>query len=410
MFKSPRGTNDILPKDWLYWNYVISKAENIARFYNYDRIETPVIEDSNLFLRSIGANTDIVEKEMYIFPDHGGDNLSLRAEGTAPVCRAYLEHGLHNSSHPLRLYYISSMFRYDRPQAGRYRQFHQFGIELLGEEDYSADFEIIEFAIKYLETLGLTKIKLLINNIGDLQDREKYIADLKKYFKNHINSFNAQDRKRFEENPLRLLDSKSIDFEQFVDIPQSINYLNDTARLHWENLLKQLERFKISYTIDPKLVRGLDYYNRTVFEIHPTTDGSQTAIIAGGRYDGLIEQLGGKPTPAIGFATGIERIILNLNKNHIHPIETIKELWLVAYLGVEAKTEAIKISNYLRENKQISVLAPNRSLKSQMRYASAINATKVIIIGDEELKNSTIIMKNMKTGDQNTIPLKKLTF
>ena len=410
MFKSPRGTNDILPKDWLYWNYVISKAENIARFYNYDRIETPVIEDSNLFLRSIGANTDIVEKEMYIFPDHGGDNLSLRAEGTAPVCRAYLEHGLHNSSHPLRLYYISSMFRYDRPQAGRYRQFHQFGIELIGEEDYSADFEIIEFAIKYLETLGLTKIKLLINNIGDLEDREKYIADLKKYFKNHINSFNAQDRKRFEENPLRLLDSKSINFEQFVDIPQSINYLNDTARLHWENLLKQLEHFKISYTIDPKLVRGLDYYNRTVFEIHPTTDGSQTAIIAGGRYDGLIEQLGGKPTPAIGFATGIERIILNLNENQIHPIATIKELWLIAYLGVEAKTEAIKISNYLRENKQISVLAPNRSLKSQMRYASAINATKVIIIGDEELKNSTIIMKDMKTGDQNTIPLKKLTF
>ena len=177
MFKSPRGTNDILPKDWQYWNYVISKAENIARFYNYDRIETPVIEDSNLFLRSIGANTDIVEKEMYIFPDHGGDNLSLRAEGTAPVCRAYLEHGLHNSSHPLRLYYISSMFRYDRPQAGRYRQFHQFGIELLGEEDYSADFEIIEFAIKYLAALGLTEIKLLINNIGDLQDREKYIAD-----------------------------------------------------------------------------------------------------------------------------------------------------------------------------------------------------------------------------------------
>ena len=302
------------------------------------------------------------------------------------------------------------MFRYDRPQAGRYRQFHQFGIELLGEEDYSADFEIIEFAIKYLATLGLTEIKLLINNIGDLQDREKYIADLKKYFKDHINSFNAQDRKRFEENPLRLLDSKNIDFEQFVDIPQSINYLNDTARLHWENLLKQLEHFKISYTIDPKLVRGLDYYNRTVFEIHPTTDGSQTAIIAGGRYDGLIEQLGGKPTPAIGFATGIERIILNLNKNNIHPIETIKELWLVAYLGVEAKTEAIKISNYLRENKQISVLAPNRSLKSQMRYASAINATKVIIIGDEELKNSTIIIKDMKTGEQNTIPLKELTF
>ena len=207
-----------------------------------------------------------------------------------------------------------------------------------------------------------------------------------------------------------MLDSKSIDFEQFVDIPQSINYLNDTARLHWENLLKQLDRFKISYTIDPKLVRGLDYYNRTVFEIHPTTDGTQTAIIAGGRYDGLIEQLGGKPTPAIGFATGIERILLNLNKNDIHPIDTIKELWLVAYLGIEAKTEAIKISNYLRENKQISVLAPNRSLKSQMRYASAINATKVIIIGDEELKNSTIIIKDMKTGDQNTIPMRKLTF
>ena len=207
MFKSPRGTNDILPKDWQYWNYVISKAENIAQFYNYERIETPVIEDSNLFLRSIGENTDIVEKEMYIFPDHSGDNLSLRAEGTAPVCRAYLEHGLHNSSHPLRLYYISSMFRYDRPQAGRYRQFHQFGIELIGEEDYSADFEIIEFAIKYLETLGLTKIKLLINNIGDLEDREKYIADLKEYFKNHSNSFNAEERKRFEENPLRLLDS-----------------------------------------------------------------------------------------------------------------------------------------------------------------------------------------------------------
>ena len=410
MFKSPRGTNDILPKDWQYWNYVISKAENIAQFYNYERIETPVIEDSNLFLRSIGENTDIVEKEMYIFPDHSGDNLSLRAEGTAPVCRAYLEHGLHNSSHPLRLYYISSMFRYDRPQAGRYRQFHQFGIELIGEEDYSADFEIIEFAIKYLETLGLTKIKLLINNIGDLEDREKYIADLKEYFKNHSNSFNAEDRKRFEENPLRLLDSKSIDFEQFVDIPQSINYLNDTARLHWENLLKQLDRFKISYTIDPKLVRGLDYYNRTVFEIHPTTDGTQTAIIAGGRYDGLIEQLGGKPTPAIGFATGIERILLNLHKNDIHPIDTIKELWLVAYLGIEAKTEAIKISNYLRENKQISVLAPNRSLKSQMRYASAINATKVIIIGDEELKNSTIIIKDMKTGDQDTIPMRKLTF
>jgi histidyl-tRNA synthetase len=292
---------------------------NISQLYGYERIDGPVFEDTQLFSRSVGEGTDIVQKEMYTFLDKGGNKLTLRPEGTASVCRAYLEHGMHNLQQPVKLYYIASIFRYERPQAGRYRQHYQFGCEAIGDGDPTLDAEVIDMAWQFFMSLGINKISLNLNSIGCKECRPQYLTTLKDYYAKHITQLCPDCTLRLERNPLRLLDcKKSLCQKAATFAPKSVNYLCPQCNEHFNRLKKYLELLDLPFVINHCLVRGLDYYTRTVFEIQPEQEGSQSALGGGGRYDDLIEELGGKHTPAIGFATGIERIIVNLKKHSVH--------------------------------------------------------------------------------------------
>ena len=296
MFQAPRGTTDLLPVEQKNWRYIESKAVALARRYGYGRIDTPVFEDSYLFIRSVGEGTDIVEKEMYTFEDRGGDSVTLRPEGTAPVCRAYLEHGLHNLPQPVRLYYFCPVFRYERPQAGRFREHHQFGIEALGDGDPSVDAEVIELGWQLVITLGLGDVELLVNSIGDPQCRPAYVADLASYYSGHHDKLCLDCRGRLERNPLRLLDCKVETCRALGDeAPRSADNLCPECDDHWTQVQEYLSIMGIPYRVDHRLVRGLDYYTRTVFEVQPIEGGAQSTILGGGRYDGLIQDLGGRP-------------------------------------------------------------------------------------------------------------------
>jgi histidyl-tRNA synthetase len=405
MYQAPRGTADILPEDQPLWSFTAATVTQAAHVHGYRRIDTPVFEETGLFLRTVGEETDIVQKEMYSFDDRGGTNITLRPEGTAAVCRAYLESGMHNQAQPVRLFYLCPMFRYDRPQAGRFRQFHQFGAEAIGDTDAAVDLEVIQLAMDTMRRLGLGGMKLLLNNIGDASDRPRFMEALQEHFRPHIAHLSKDDRRRFDTSPLRLLDSKELARESFMnDAPRSTDFLGDEAQAHWDELLTYLDELKVPYVLDSKLVRGLDYYTRTVFEVHPDREGSQSAVCAGGRYDGLIEQLGGKPTPGIGFAAGIERLILNLREQGaaagIEPPAPI----VIAYSGAEAKTKAVGIATELRAADVAAVLAPERSMKAQMRYASSVGARTVVILGPKELENGFATVRDMKTAEQKEEP------
>ena len=412
LFQAPRGTSDIMPEDQPYWRGIENSMYKLTKIYGYDRIETPVFEDSGLFIRGVGEDTDIIEKETYTFEDRGGNLLTLRPEGTAPICRAYLEHGMQNKAQPVRLFYYCPMFRFDRPQAGRYRQLNQFGIELIGEEDPSVDAEVIDLAWNFFNDLGLIEnVSLHINSIGDESCRDDYIRALQAHYTNVKNSMVHQECiRRLETNPLRLLDCKESSCQDIIQSsPSTIDYLCKDCLIHWENLLKHLEQLHIPYIIDNRLVRGLDYYTRTVFEIVPPGGISQGTILAGGRYDGLIEQLGGNPTPGIGFATGIERIILNLKKHDLKLNKSAGTKILVAYLGIEAQIVGIEICSDLRSKGQTAVLAPgSRGLKSQLRYAASIQATHSVIIGTDELATQTFILRDMASSTQTVIKKEEL--
>ena len=406
MFQSPRGTADILPKEQALWSYVQSKLTNSADLFGYQRIDTPIFEDTALFSRTVGEETDIVQKEMYSFEDRGGTSLTLRPEGTAAVCRAYLQHGLHNLTQPQRLYYLCPMFRYDRPQAGRYRQFHQFGIEAIGESGPIIDLEVIQLALRCMGSLGLDNMHLILNNIGDPADRIKYITALKEHLSAHTSNMGEDDQRRFQTNPLRILDSKELADESFIKLaPKSTDFLGIDAQAHWDELLGYLGFMNIPFSLDHKLVRGLDYYTRTVFEIHPSLAGSQSAVCAGGRYDGLFEQLGGKPTPGIGFAAGIERLILNIQLQSSNSHISGKKPIVICYNSAPAKNNSLKLADELRAENHPVLLAPDRSLKSQLRFASNSGAKQVLIIGQDELLNNSIIYRNMESGDQISLKL-----
>src|SRR3990172_4777162 len=307
-YKAPRGTLDILPQDQPYWDRVWQASARVCSLFGYQRIETPVFEDATLFTRGVGEVTDIVQKEMYVFQDRGGQEMALRPEGTAPVCRAYLEHGMHNQPQPVRLWYWTPIFRYDRPQAGRYRQHHQFGVEAIGEADASLDAEVIELLWRVCEELGLAGLTLQLNSIGDPNCRPRYLEVLRDYYRDKLDRVCGDCRARFERNPLRLLDCKQPQCQPVIaGAPAITDYLCDDCAAHFAALRTYLEAAGISHELNPRLVRGLDYYTRTVFEIQPPEEGSQNSIGGGGRYDGLIEQLGGRPTPGGGFGSGRKR-------------------------------------------------------------------------------------------------------
>ena len=400
-FQAPRGTTDILPENQGYWETVIEKAFVIAKKFGYSKIDTPIFENTALFMKGIGTSTDILEKETYTFPDRGNDSLTLRPEGTAPVCRAYLEHGMNNLPLPVKLFYISSNFRYERPQAGRYRQFHQFGVESIGEPDPYIDAEVIELAWNFLKELNLSDLILSINSIGDPQCRPKYIENLKNYYQLHKQQLCKDCQRRLISNPLRLLDCKIDSCQPLIkNSPKTIDHLCENCSQHWELLKTHLKKINIDFKVENKLVRGLDYYTKTVFEIAPKNEMRTNVITGGGRYDGLIEQLGGPQTPGIGFAIGLERVIENMKSSNILPNISTSPLILVAHIGDKAKEESVKIASEIRNAGFNAILGPSRGLKSQLRYASTVKASHSVIIGEDELKEGKFMLRNMLEGNQ----------
>ena len=405
MYRASRGTKDIGPADQKYWRYVEDKAAALARRHGFGRLDTPVFESSELFHRSVGAGTDIMDKETYTFQDRGGDSLTLRPEGTAPVCRAYLEAGMHSLPQPVRLYYFCPVFRYDRPQAGRYRQHHQYGVEILGDGSPLADAEIVEMGWTLTSDLGLNGLRMFINSIGDAKCRPGYIESLRGYYEGVRDDLCPDCRQRWEQNPLRLLDCKRDSCRPLQEgAPKSTEHLCDECGDHWERLRRYLSALEIPYTVDHRLVRGLDYYTRTVFEIVPPGAGSQGTILGGGRYDGLIEQLGGRPTPGVGFATGMERLILNIQSQGVDVAEEERPQYYIAALGEEALESALELGAGMRKAGVGAIQgAWSRSLRGQMRNANALKASTVIIIGEDEVKAGTVAVREMSTKQQRVV-------
>ena len=403
LYQAPRGTYDILPEDQARWHYIKSKAIEICRLYGYQRIDTPVFEDAGLFARSIGKETDIVEKEMYTFEDRGGDLLTLRPEGTASICRAYLEHGMHNLTQPVKLYYITQIFRYERPQAGRFRQHWQFGAEAIGSNDPALDAENIDMAWALYQSLGLQKLVLKLNSIGCSNCRPRYLETLKEYYAGKTDLLCSDCKRRAGRNILRLLDCKNESCIPLAEqAPKSIDFLCDECGEHFNSLQKYLNILGLDFDVDHRLVRGLDYYTKTVFEVQPLgAKGAQSTIGGGGRYDNLIEELGGKPTAAVGFGTGFERMNLNLQNQEVEISSLSRPATFVAFLGEEAKAKALEYVTRIRREGLDAILASgNRSLKAQMRQANAIGTDHTIIIGEDELRDGMVILRDMSGGEQ----------
>ncbi len=410
MYRAPRGTSDILPQEQAYWRYIEKRAIGLCDLYGYKRIDTPTFEDLGLFSRSIGEGTDIVEKEMYTLEDKGGNQLTLRAEGTAPVCRAYLEHGMHNLPQPVKLYYLAPIFRYERPQAGRYREHYQFGCEALGDGSPTLDAEVIDLAWQFFTSLGISRLTLKLNSVGCQKCRPGYLTALKSYYSGYAGELCRDCKIRLKRNPLRLLDCKQPQCQAVADsAPKSSDYLCPECAGHFSRLKGYLKRLGLTFKISHRLVRGLDYYTRTVFEIQPEVGGAQSTLGGGGRYDDLISELGGKPTPAIGFATGLERIILNLKMQCVTVPSLARPPVFVAYVGDAARDEAVVLAAGLRRA-GIGVVgaAGGKSLKAQLRQANSLGVGYAMIIGDDEIAAGTVMLRDMTTSAQETIPLTEL--
>lgn len=399
---APRGTADVLPEDAPWWAFVRATAERVATRFGYRRIETPVFEHAGVYLRGVGAGTDIVEKEVYLFEDRGGDTLALRPEGTAGVMRAYIEHGMASLPQPVRLYYVAPNFRYDRPQAGRYRQHTQFGAECVGDPSPLVDAEMIDLLCSFYRELGLTALRLKLNSIGDATCRPAYVDALRDYYRPRLADVCDDDRMRFERNPMRLLDCKEERCQAVIaGAPRLRAYLCDACREHFEAVQAYLNALRIDFELDDTLVRGLDYYTRTAFEVQPAAEGAQSALGGGGRYDGLIELLGGAPKPGIGFGTGIERIILNLKRAGVTAPEPAPVALFIAHLTPEAATVALRLAADVRAaGMQAIVGGAGRSLKSQLRHADALGARHAAIIGAAEIADGEVTLRDLGNHDE----------
>ena len=405
LYQAPRGTSDILPEEQSYWRFIEQRVNISAQLYGYERIDTPAFEDTKLFARSVGEDTDIVTKEMYTFEDRGSSSLTLRPEGTASVGRAYLEHGMHNQPQPVKLYYIASIFRYERPQAGRFRQHYQFGYEAIGDGDPALDGEVIDMAWRFFADMGLSRLTLELNSIGCKKCRPDYVENLKSYYVDHALDLCPECQTRLKRNPLRLLDCKQAGCQKVATAaPKSVDYLCEECAEHFNQLKRYLELLKLPYNVNHQLVRGLDYYTRTVFEIQPEDGGSQSTLAGGGRYDDLIEELGGKPTPAIGFAAGMERLILNLKEQKVAIPPLAKPQVFIASLGDEAKDAATKLAADLRGAGVGVILATgDKSLKAQLRQANSLGVRHAVIIGEEEVRAGTAVLRDMASAEQKSV-------
>ncbi|HWK24340.1 MAG TPA: histidine--tRNA ligase [Ureibacillus sp.] len=412
-FKVPRGTQDILPEQTPKWQKVESILRELTRVYRYKEIRTPIFEQTELFQRGVGDTTDIVQKEMYTFDDRGGRSLTLRPEGTASSVRAYVEHKMFgNPDQPVKLSYMGPMFRYERQQAGRYRQFVQFGVEAIGSSDPAIDAEVISLAMDIYQTVGLKDLKLVINSLGDKETRDAHRTALIQHFEPSIGEFCSDCQNRLAKNPLRILDcKKDHDHPLMESAPALTDYLTESSAQYFEQVKKYLDVLGISYVVDPNLVRGLDYYNHTAFEIMSTSDGfgAITTLCGGGRYNGLVEDIGGPDVPGIGFAMSIERLLLALEAEGVElEVEDSLDIYLVA-MGDEAKLKSAElISSFRAKGISADMDYVDRKMKAQMKSADRLGAKFVLVIGDSELEENAVNVKEMETGNQEKVPFSEL--
>ncbi|MGI8825957.1 MAG: histidine--tRNA ligase [Chloroflexota bacterium] len=409
-FSTPRGTQDILPDDWPYWHFVHRHAEGAALEYGYRRVETPTLAETALFARTSGPDSDIVDKEMYSFQDRGGDDLTLRPEGTAPVMRAYLQHGMNKLVQPIKLYYFEHMYRYDRPQRGRFREHHQFGCEAIGSDDAYVDVEMIALLDSLYRGLGLRDFSLQINTIGDAECRPSYTRALTEYLEANRDRLASLDRERLDRNPLRVLDSKESSSQAIIEgAPHIDEYLCPGCRNHWDKLRHGLGCLGIAFSRNQRLVRGLDYYTRTVFEFVPSCHGSQSTLGAGGRYDGLAVAVGGPPVPGVGFGSGIERLVLALKEEDVvippgSPVDVY-----VAHVGAEAEDAALVLAARLRSaGFKVGMSFGSRRLKAQLKQADASGARYAAILGEDELRAGSVVVRSLAAGSQTAVPLEEI--
>ena len=405
--KKVKGAEDILPSEAYKWQFVEALMRDEASKSGFKEIRTPVFEHTVLFNRSVGETTDVVQKEMYTFDTKGGESITLRPEGTAGAARAYLEHALYNDGLPVKVFYQLTCYRYEKAQAGRQREFHQFGMETYGAADAKADAEMICAANNIFERLGLSNIRLEINSIGCKTCRKDYTNALKEYFGQHKAELCETCLSRLDRNPMRILDCKNESCKKISEnAPVVLDYICQDCSKHFGRVKTFLDAADVEYTVNPNIVRGLDYYTRTVFEFVTDTIGAQGTVCGGGRYDGLIEELGGQPTPALGFAMGIERLMLVMKAENIEPPdEDVCDLYIAA-LGEDAELRAFSLAQELR-NASISAESDivGRGLRAQMKYANKIQARYSMVIGDDDLSNNSVKVKNMKTGESFDAPL-----
>lgn len=406
--ESPRGTDDFLPGETRKWQYIEDILRNICELYHYEQIRTPIFEHTEVFQRGVGETTDIVQKEMYTFKDRSDRSITLRPEGTAGVARAYIENKLHGSpNQPIKVYYYGPMFRYERQQEGRRRQFHQFGVEVIGSEDPSIDAEVIALAMNIYERLGLKQIKLVINSLGDKESRLQHRQALIDHFTPHAASLCSDCQERLTKNPLRVLDCKTDrEHPAMQSAPSILDYLNETSKAYFEQVKRYLDVMNIPYEIDPTLVRGLDYYNHTTFEIMSEADGfgAQTTLLGGGRYDGLIEQFGGPHAPGVGFALGMERLLLALQEEQIElPVKRGLDIFCIG-IGDTVQEEVVKLVYELRRaGLQADKDYQQRSIKAQFKAANRYGAKFTIIIGEEELTKNVVKIKAMDEHEETEV-------
>lgn len=411
VIKAPRGTKDIIPSESYKWNYLESKFRKLCSLYGYEEIRTPIFEHTELFQRGVGDTTDIVQKEMYSFKDRGDRSITLKPEGTAGVIRAFIENKMYADAQPTKLFYIIPCFRYERPQSGRQRQFHQFGVEAIGSDTPSSDAEAIELAMQYLNEVGLKDLSVSLNSVGCPVCRKTYNEKLKKYLEAKSDVLCDLCNDRREKNPMRVIDCKNETCQANIqDIPLIADNLCDDCKEHFETLKKYLDEMGIRYEVDKKIVRGLDYYKRTAFEIIANGLGSQSTVCGGGRYDGLVEQIGGpEGYSGIGFAMGAERLMLTLEANNIEIEKPAPTDIFIVTIGDRAKLKSFAILKELRSN-YISADKDHldKSVKAQFKYANKINAKYTIVIGDDELEKDEASLKNMETGEQKQVKISEL--
>lgn len=407
IIKAPKGTMDVIPENSYKWQYIEEKMREITKEFGISEIRTPVFEHTELFARGVGDTTDVVEKEMYTFNDKGDRSITLRPEGTAGAVRLFIEHGLFNNPLPIKTYYLTSCYRYEKPQAGRMREFHQFGVEYFGSPNPSADAEIMELALMLYDRLGLKGLTLNINSIGCPACRKEYNAKLREYLSAHYDELCDTCKSRYDRNPMRILDCKSSICKDIAQgAPLLIDHICEECSAHFEQVKSYLDAVGIGYSIDPYIVRGLDYYTKTVFEIIAQNKNSNNTICGGGRYDGLVEELGGNSTPACGFALGMERLLLTMEEQGIEiPCNNNVQIY-VGNIGENNAVHAHKLAVELRKS-GISAETDHlgKSVKAQLKYANKINAAYTIVLGDDEISNGEGKLKNMTDGSEITVKI-----